>query len=113
MSEVPFSVGDVESTAGKNMGSAKIFSFATLSKLEKEATLHCASSSRLPLAPRLPDCAASRRDWAAVFGDYYRLDVLENPDGTDHANIRAFMKGGWPCVNFPEGLAIKPKGSLS
>ena len=61
--EVPFRVGDVKSDPGKNMGSAKIFSFAQISKLDKEATLH-------------------------LFGDYYRVDVLENPDGDDHANIR-------------------------
>ena len=34
-----------------------------------------------------------------LFGDFYRKDVLENPDGTDHANIRAFMEGGWDCVS--------------
>ena len=82
--EVNFSVGDVVSEPGQNMGSAKILSFATYSKLEKGTTLQ-------------------------LFGDYYRKDVLENPDGTDHANIRAFIKGGWDCVKFPDGLAVTPK----
>ena len=84
VNEVPFSVGDVSSEPGQNMGSAKIFSFASISKLDQATTLH-------------------------LFGDYYRKDVLEHPDGTDHANIRAFMKGGWDCVEFPEGLALSPK----
>ena len=84
----PFSVGDVVSAPGQNGGSAKIFSFGAISKLDEQATLHC-------------------------FGDYYRVDVLQNPNGDDHANIRAFMKGGWACVNFPEGLALEPKASLS
>ena len=81
-----FSVGDVVSEPGQNMGSAKIFSFAQLSKLDEAATLQ-------------------------LFGDYYRKDVLEHPDGSDHANIRAFIKGGWACVKFPDGLAIVPKGT--
>ena len=59
-------------------------SFATYSKLEPAATLQ-------------------------LFGDYYRKDVLEHPDATDHANIRAFMKVGWDGVKFPDGLAVTPK----
>ena len=82
--EVNFSVGDVVSTPGQNMGSAKILSFATYSKPEPAATLQ-------------------------LFGDYYRKDVLEHPDATDHANIRAFMKVGWDGVKFPDGLAVTPK----
>ena len=38
-----------------------------------------------------------------------RKDVLEHPDATDHANIRAFMKVGWDGVKFPDGLAVTPK----
>ena len=44
-----------------------------------------------------------------MFGDYYRKDVLEHPDGTDHANIRAFMEVGWDGVKFPDGFALSPK----
>ena len=82
--EVGFSVGEVVSEPGQNMGSAKIFSFAKISGLEEQTTLN-------------------------LFGDYYRKDVLSSPDGTDHANIRAFMKGGWECVSFSDGLALTPK----
>ena len=35
-----------------------------------------------------------------LFGDYYRLDVLNNPEGTDHQNIRNFMEQGWEGVSF-------------
>lgn len=30
----------------------------------------------------------------ACFGSYYRDDVLKFPDGTDHGNIRRFMRDG-------------------
>lgn len=82
ITEVAFSVGPVASDPGQNMGSAKIFSFAKLSKLDQAVTLQ-------------------------LFGDYYRKDVLEHPNGTDHANIRAFIAGGWGCVEFPNGLALE------
>ena len=44
-----------------------------------------------------------------LFGDYYRKDVLGNPDGDDHANIRALAAGGWDAVKFPNGLSLTPK----
>jgi hypothetical protein len=86
VSEVEFSVGEVKSSPGQNMGSSKIFSFAKISKLDEATTLH-------------------------LFGDYYRKDVLEHPDGDDHANIRNFMKCGWDGVSFPNGLSLAPKSS--
>ncbi len=69
--------------AGTNEGSCKIFSFAQLNNLSKEQTLHC-------------------------FGDYYRKDVLENPDATDHANIRNFILCGWDGIHF-ESTALTKK----
>lgn len=66
---------NVKNIAGENEGSCKIFSFAKLTGLDKTETLHC-------------------------FGDYYRQDVLNNPDNTDHANIRTFIKYGWDNVTF-------------
>ncbi|WP_053981731.1 HopJ type III effector protein [Marinagarivorans algicola] len=41
----------------------------------------------------------------ACFGDYYRVDVLQNPQNTDHANIRNFMQTGWAAVHF-DGEAL-------
>ena len=61
--------------AGENEGSCKIFSFADINGLTEEQTLNC-------------------------FGRYYRDDVLNNPDGTDHQNIRTFIKHGWEYVDF-------------
>ncbi len=69
--------------AGQNNGSCKVFSFAKLHGLTAEQTL-------------------------ALFGDYYRKDVLENPEGTDHQNIRNFMLKGWEGIRF-EGDALKAK----
>ena len=70
----------VVSEPGTNNGSLKIFSFASQ---------HCLSElETLPL-----------------FGKFYREDVLPNPDGQDHRNIRAFMKFGWRGVHF-DGKAL-------
>lgn len=69
--------------AGQNNGSCKIFAFAQLSKLSQEQTL-------------------------ALFGDYYRIDVLGNPGGSNHQNIRNFMQSGWDGIQF-EGTALSLK----
>jgi hypothetical protein len=69
--------------AGKNNGSCKLFSFARLNKLSPQQTLHC-------------------------FGAYYRDDVLKHPEGTDHQNIRNFIKTGWAGIEF-SGSALTPK----
>jgi len=76
-----FRNGNVENTAGQNEGSCKIFAFAKLHDLTSEQTL-------------------------SLFGDYYRVDVLQHPDMTDHQNIRQFMQQGWACVVF-ENEALK------
>jgi len=63
------------SSAGSNEGSCKILAFAKMQKLTQEQTL-------------------------ALFGGYYRDDVLKHPNGDDHANIRNFMLCGWAGVSF-------------
>ncbi len=69
--------------AGQNEGSCKIFAFAKLQQLTQAQTL-------------------------ALFGDYYRRDVLGNPQGNDHMNIRQFMRHGWKGIVFHgEALRIK------
>ncbi|HKB60307.1 MAG TPA: HopJ type III effector protein [Gallionellaceae bacterium] len=78
-----FRNGEMNNAAGQNNGSCKVFSFARLHQLSPAQTLHC-------------------------FGDYYRKDVLGNPQGTDHQNIRNFMKIGWIGIAF-EGDALKPR----
>jgi len=75
--------GELQNEAGNNNGSCKIFAFARLQKLTEEETLHC-------------------------FGEYYRKDVLENPQGNDHQNIRNFIKTGWQGIDFKsEPLRLK------
>jgi hypothetical protein len=65
----------VVNEAGTNEGSCKLFAFAQDQRLSAAETLSC-------------------------FGTYYRDDVLGNPDGSDHANIRNFMKYGWEGIAF-------------
>jgi len=70
-----FSNGDVENAAGTNEGSCKVLGFALLHGLNKSETL-------------------------ALFGHFYRDDVLGNPAGNDHGNIRNFITHGWDGVKF-------------
>lgn len=79
----PFRNGDLFNAACQNTGSSKILSFGLLHDLSDQQTLAC-------------------------FGKYYREDVLGNPDGDDHANIRNFMNYGWGGVSF-EGEALTAK----
>ncbi|ALO36588.1 type III effector [Colwellia sp. MT41] len=72
---VGFSNGDLLNETGTNEGSCKIFYFARLNELTEQQTLAC-------------------------FGRYYHEDVLQNPQGNDHSNIRNFIKSGWSKVNF-------------
>lgn len=65
----------VTNTKGSNEGSCKIFAFGLAQNLSAQQTLHC-------------------------FGNYYREDVLNNPAGDDHANIRTFMQYGWDGIHF-------------
>jgi len=62
-------------SANENNGSCKIFAFGQLHQLTEQQVLHC-------------------------FGDYYRVDVLQNPEGVDHQNIRNFIKHGWSGITF-------------
>ena len=76
-----FTNGNTVNEADQNNGSCKVFSFAKLNALSQEETL-------------------------ALFGDFYRTDVLQNPEGDDHQNIRNFMVSGWDGISF-EGEALK------
>jgi len=74
--------GGVQSAAGANEGSCKVFSMGKLMDLSETEVLAC-------------------------FAEHYR-QVLSEPDGTSHGNIRAFMTHGWEGVQFPDGLALTP-----
>lgn len=70
-----FKNGPIVNSAGENNGSCKIFAFAKKQGLSVAATLH-------------------------AFGDFYSQDVLANPEGTSHQNIRQFMQIGWQGISF-------------
>jgi len=70
-----FNNGDIINKSGENNGSCKLFAFAKLQGLTEQQTLNC-------------------------FGLYYRDDVLKNPDGIDHQNIRHFINSGWSAIKF-------------
>lgn len=69
--------------AGQNAGACRVFALGQL--------LNLGEADVLPL-----------------FGRYYRDDVLKNPQGSDHANIRTFMRSGWAGIRF-EGVALVAK----
>ena len=80
-----FENGLQHNAAGDNTGSCKLFAFAEIQNLSEAATLAC-------------------------FGAYYFEDVLKNPNGTDHQNIRNFMKTGWDGIAFyGSALVLKIK----
>lgn len=78
-----FKNGDIVNKQGENEGSAKVLSYAALSNLNKDMTLK-------------------------LWGQYYR-EVLEDPKGDSHQNIRNFMKYGWDGVPFENGIALTRK----
>ena len=80
--QAKFTNGSLDNEAGTNEGSCKIFAFAQLNNLSKEQTLAC-------------------------FGQYYRNDVLQHPEGTDHGNIRNFMISDWNGVKFDSMPLVK------
>ncbi|MFK0572470.1 HopJ type III effector protein [Endozoicomonas sp.] len=67
--------------ASNNEGSCKIFAFARIHDLSPKETLAC-------------------------FGRFYREEVLLEPDGSSHGNIRAFMVSGWDCLSFDEPALV-------
>jgi hypothetical protein len=77
-----FKNGEAFNDASQNQGSAKVFSFAQLNNLSREDTLY-------------------------LFAEHYQA-VLNTPEGTDHQNIRQFMKNGWEGIAF-DGEALLAK----
>lgn len=78
-----FTNGTQKNAAGENSGSCKLFAFAKLQNLSQEETLAC-------------------------FGAFYREDVLQDPNGNNHQNIRNFIANGWNGLAF-EGEALTSK----
>ena len=78
-----FKNGELENAAGQNNGSCKLFAFARLQGFNQQQTLAC-------------------------FGAYYRQDVLQHPDASDHQNIRNFMTTGWQGIAYTgEALRVQ------
>ena len=75
-----FTNGTIRNPEGENNGSCKILAFGLLHDLSEEQTL-------------------------AMFGDFYRQDVLAFPEKNDHPNIRNFIVHGWSGIKF-EGTAL-------
>lgn len=72
---VAFTNGVLQNKSGENSGSCKLFAFAKAQDLTKEETLAC-------------------------FGQFYFDEVLNDPNGTGHQNIRNFMKTGFEGLSF-------------
>ena len=70
-----FTNGSLKNEESQNQGSCKVFSFAVKENLSKEETLAC-------------------------FGQYYFKEVLEDPNGTGHQNIRNFMNTSFEGLSF-------------
>ncbi len=78
-----FQNGNQHNGAGENSGSCKIFAFAKIQQLTQAETLAC-------------------------FGAYYFEEVLGDPEGTNHQNIRNFMLLGWDGIQFAgDALTLK------
>lgn len=69
-----FRNGAANNAAGENEGACRVFAFAKLNDLSEQDTLLC-------------------------FAEHY-ASVLATPNGSDHANIRAFLNTGWAGVRF-------------
>ena len=70
-----FKNGELYNEVGQNSGSCKLFAFTQLQGFSKEKTLAC-------------------------FGKYYFDEVLNNPNGNGHQNIRNFIKTGFEGISF-------------
>lgn len=77
-----FDNGGQSNSADENQGSCKVFAFAQHAHLDKEKTLR-------------------------LFAEHYQ-SVLDDPQGSAHGNIRAFMQSGWDGVTL-HGNPLTPR----
>jgi hypothetical protein len=77
-----FKNGDLYNSSSENQGSARVLFYARLNNLSKEETL-------------------------SLFAEHYQ-NVLDNPGGNNHQNIRQFIQSGWDGVTF-EGTPLLPE----
>lgn len=69
-----FRNGSITNAVGENEGSCRIFALGQLAGISEKETLSC-------------------------FGRHYR-NVMDDPAGTSHGNIRQFMTTGWSGIQF-------------
>ncbi len=81
-SPIEFHSGIHKNAPGKHTNACKIFAFALLHGLSARQTLAC-------------------------FGEFYREDVLGNPTGKDHPNLREFSRKGWNGL-YMDGEPLTP-----
>lgn len=77
-----FTNGTLQNAEGQNSGSCKVFAFAKAENLSKTETLAC-------------------------FGQYYFDEVLKDPSGSGHQNIRNFIKTGFEGLDFENNPLTK------
>ena len=77
-----FDNGEQKNGADENQGSCKVFAFARHAGLDEGDTLR-------------------------LFAEHYQ-SVLDDPDGSAHGNIRAFMRSGWAGVTL-HGNPLTPR----
>lgn len=82
-SPTSFKNGELHNSKDQNLGSCKLLAFAKMEALTKEETLAC-------------------------FGQFYFDEVLNDPNGKGHQNIRNFIKTGFEGLSF-EGEPLKKK----
>jgi len=82
-SPTAFKNGTLNNNNHQNMGSCKLLAFAKMQELTKAETLAC-------------------------FGQFYFEDVLNDPNGNGHQNIRNFIKTGFEGLSF-ESEPLKEK----
>ncbi|PKQ45891.1 HopJ type III effector protein [Confluentibacter flavum] len=80
---IGFKNGELYNKAGENSGSCKLLAFTKLQGFTKNETLAC-------------------------FGKYYFEDVLNDPNGNSHQNIRNFMKTGFEGLVF-DSMPLREK----
>lgn len=76
-----FSNGEQHNAAGENSGSCRVFSFAKRHNLNPLDTL-------------------------TLFAEHY-TDVLAQPTGDSHQNIRQFKKHGWLGIAFEQDALVQ------
>lgn len=78
-----FHNGPVSNAAGENAGSCKVFGLAL-------------------------NCSLNEADTLKLFAEHYQ-QVLDNPTGNGHSNIRQFISTGWSGIRFEDTpLRLRP-----